>query len=156
MVLAGLLVMGLPTTAVRADTTFNSGTTTVSTAQNFGDNLYIATTGTATLDVIAGGDAENNVYGYLGFNAGSKGTATVAGGGSATVANGIWDYGNTLYVGYHGAGVLNVSGGSVGTGNILYVGYQGTGTLNLSAGNVGNVVCGSAVASGGMELRNRW
>jgi hypothetical protein len=55
LVLAGLLAAGLTGSAVRADTTFNSGTTTVSTDRNFGDNLYIATTGTATLNVIAGG-----------------------------------------------------------------------------------------------------
>ena len=55
------------------------GTTTVSTGTNFGSNLYVATTGTATLHVIAGGYATNTI-GYLGFNAGSVGTAHVSGG----------------------------------------------------------------------------
>ncbi len=62
-----------------ADTALNSGTTTVSTGTNFGSNLYVATTGTATLHVIAGGYATNTI-GYLGFNAGSVGTATVSSG----------------------------------------------------------------------------
>ena len=53
-VLAAVLVAGFAPSDLRADTFLNSGTTTVSTGTNFGGNLYVATTGTATL-VIAGG-----------------------------------------------------------------------------------------------------
>ena len=63
----------------RADTTLNSGTTTVSTVTDFGVTLYVGTTSTATLEVIAGGYA-TNTNGWLGDNAGSVGTATVSGG----------------------------------------------------------------------------
>ena len=79
LVLAGLLVMELPTRAVGADTILNSGTTTVSTGTDFGTNLYVATTGTATLNVIAGGSA-TNTRAYLGYDAGSVGVATVSSG----------------------------------------------------------------------------
>jgi archaellin len=77
LLLAGVLVMGLPTTAVRADTTINSGTKTVSTGTNFDGDLYVATTGTATLNLIAGGYA-TNTNGYLGQNAGGS-TTTLSG-----------------------------------------------------------------------------
>ena len=76
-VLAGLLAVGLPTRAVDADTILNSGTTTVSTGTYFGNNLYVATTGTATLEVIAGGSA-TNTRAYLGYDAGGVGVATVS------------------------------------------------------------------------------
>jgi len=153
LVLAGLLVMGLPTTAVRADTTLNSGTTTVSTGTNFGDSLYVATTGTATLEVIAGGNVTNTT-GYLGYDAGSVGTATVS--------SGTWANGGELFAGHNGTGTLNVTGGSVtntvghlgyypgsvGTAEVLsgtwansgdlVVGQQGTGTLTVNGGSVTN------------------
>ncbi len=153
LVLAGLLVVGLPAKTVRADTILNSGTTTISTGTNFGDSLYVATTGTATLEVIAGGYA-TNTYGYLGYDAGSVGTATVS--------SGTWANSGELYVGYSGTGTLNVNGGSVtnrigylgydpgsvGTATVssgtwshsssLYVGGGGTGTLNVSGGSVMN------------------
>ena len=86
LVLAGLLAAGVPGSPVRADTVLNSGTTTVSTGTNFGSNLYVATTGTATLQVIAGGYATNTT-GYLGLNAGSVGTATVSSGTWANSGN---------------------------------------------------------------------
>jgi len=153
LVLAGMLVVGLPTTAVRADTTLDSGTTTVSTGTNFGDSLYVATTGTATLEVIAGGYA-TNTNGFLGFDAGGDGTANVLGG--------TWDNSGDLYVGNSGTGTLNVTGGSVtnsdgyianssnsvgtvtvssGTwanSGMLVVGFGGTGTLNVTGGSVTN------------------
>ena len=135
LVLAGLLAAGVLGSPVRAATTLNSGTTTVSTGTDYGGPLYVATTGTATLNVIAGGNVTNTT-GYLGFNAGSKGTATVAGGGTAMVANGSWNSGNYLYVGYRGAGTLNVSGGTWATNGNLTVGSSGTGTLTMSGGLV--------------------
>lgn len=76
LVLAGLLVVGLPTRAVGADTILDSGTTTVSTGTNFGGELYVATTGTATLEVSAGGYATNTTS-FLGYDAGGDGTANV-------------------------------------------------------------------------------
>ena len=156
LVLVGLVVLGLPTRAVRADTTINSGTTTVSTGTNFGSNLYVATTGTATLEVIAGGSVTNS-FGYLGSGGGSVGTATVSSGGTWT------NSGSYFYVGCFGTGTLNVTGGSVtdasgvigfgggsvGTATVssgtwansgyLYVGSSGTGTLNVTGGSVTNI-----------------
>jgi autotransporter-associated beta strand protein/T5SS/PEP-CTERM-associated repeat protein len=130
LALAGLLVMGLPTTAVRADTTIDSGTTTVSTGTNFGGTLYVATTGTATLEVIAGGYA-TNTNGFLGFNAGGNGTATVS--------SGTWDNSGNLYVGWEGSGTLTVNGGSV-TNTIGYIGFSGgsVGTATVSSGTWAN------------------
>ena len=153
-VLAGLLVVaGLPAD-LRADTILNSGTTTVSSGTDFGSNLYVGTTGIATLEVIAGGYAINTT-GYLGSNAGGVGTATVS--------SGTWANSGYLYVGNSGTGTLNVTGGSVtnyfgyvgydagsvGSATVssgtwannssnLHVGWQGTGTLNVNGGSVTN------------------
>jgi fibronectin-binding autotransporter adhesin len=152
-VLAGLLVVGMSSPALGQDTILNSGTTTVSTDTNFGGDLYVATTGTATLEVIAGGYATNTT-GYLGFNAGSVGTATVL--------SGTWANSGNLFVGWEGTGTLSVTGGSVtnsdgyiATSNnsvgtvtvssgtwansgVLVVGFGGTGTLNVDGGSVTN------------------
>lgn len=149
LVLAGLLVVGLPTRAFRADTILDSGTTTVSTGTNFGGILTVGFTSTATLEVIAGGYATNSA-GYLGYYAGSDGTATVS--------SGTWANGGNLVVGINGIGALNVTGGSVtssfgfigsGAGSIgsatvssgtwanavdLTVGNNGTATLTMSGG----------------------
>ena len=154
VVLAGMLVVGLPTRAVLADTILNSGTTTVSTGTYFGNNLYVATTGTATLEVIAGGSA-TNTRAYLGYDAGGVGVATVS--------SGTWANSDFLIVGNSGAGTLNVAGGSVtsdygrigllagsiGTATVsgsgtwtnsteLDVGSFGTGTLNVTGGSILN------------------
>ena len=153
VVLAGLLVVGISSAALGQDTILDSGTTTVSTATNFDGDLYVATTGTASLEVITGGYATNTT-GYLGFNAGGVGTATVS--------SGTWANSGNLYVGGEGTGTLSVTGGSVtnsdgyiATSNnsvgtvtvssgtwansgMLVVGLGGTGTLNVTGGSVTN------------------
>ena len=130
LVLTGLLAAGLPTRAVRADTILNSGTTTVSTGTNFGSNLYVATTGTATLQVIAGGYATNTT-GYLGFNAGSVGTATVS--------SGTWANSGNLTVGRNGTVTLTMIGGLVSVSGSLSQGNSPgaltVGSLSLIAGS---------------------
>ena len=150
---AALVAMGVLMKPVLADTTLDSGTTTVSTGTNFG-GLFVATTGTATMNVVAGGYATNS-YAYLGLNAGGVGTANVSGG--------TWANSSSLVVGYDGTGTLNVTGGYVsnflpgylgynagskGTATVssgtwassgaFYVGFTGTGTLNVSGGSVTN------------------
>ena len=101
--------------------------------------------------MIAGGYATNSI-GYLGFNAGSVGTATVS--------SGTWANSSTLTVGSGSSGTLNADGGSVtnsigylginagsvGTATVsggtwanssdLLVGNTGTGTLNVTGGSV--------------------
>ena len=54
-------------------------TTTARTGTNFGANLYVAKTGTATLQVEAGGYA-TDFSGFIGYDAASVGTATVSSG----------------------------------------------------------------------------
>ena len=130
VVIAGLLVLGLPSKAVRADTTLNSGTTMVSTGTNFGENFYVATTGTATLEVIAGGYA-TNTGGWLGYDVGSVGTATVS--------SGTWANSGNLSVGNSGIGTLNVTGGSVtNMFGFLGVNAGSNGTATVSSGTWAN------------------
>ena len=154
-VLAALLVAGVVPADLRAaDTTLDSGTTTLSTSTDYGHALYVGKTDAATLKVNAGGHA-TNLFSYLGYNANGFGTVTVESGGSWTNSGG-------LTVGNYGTGVLNVTGGRVtntkgflgryntghGTATVrsgtwansgdLTVGYEGTGTLNVTGGNVTN------------------
>ncbi|MBU6308337.1 MAG: hypothetical protein KJS77_01170 [Planctomycetes bacterium] len=149
---AVLAVLSVPTNLLLADTTLNSGTTTVSTGTNFGTRLYVASTGTATMNVIAGGYATDSI-GYLGYSAGSL--------GSATVSSGTWAHSLSLFVGNDGAGVFTVSGGKITCGTQgfvgtnpgsngaatvsggtwamsgdFYAGSGGTGTLNVTGGSV--------------------
>ena len=105
---------------------------------------------------ISNGVTVSSTHGYLGYKAGSAGTATVDGNGST------WDSNGTLYVGYYGAGTLTISNGGlvsnnfdgyIGRGadssgavivdgngstwsrsNTIYVGYHGDGTLAISNG----------------------
>ncbi|MEI6338188.1 MAG: hypothetical protein WCQ57_06340, partial [Verrucomicrobiota bacterium] len=123
--LAALLFAGVAPYDLRADTTLNSGTTTVSTGTNFGTNLYVADTGTATL-VIAGGLA-TDTNGLIGRSAGSVGTAMVS--------SGTWANSNYLIVGFYGTGTLNVTGGRV-TSTDGYIGRLagGVGTATVSSG----------------------
>ena len=134
-----LVAMSVPMKPLRADTTINSGTTTVSTGTNFDGDLYVATTGTATLNLIAGGYA-TNTNGYLGQNAGGVGTANVS--------SGTWASSGNLYVGNFGTGTLNVNGGNV-TNAIGYISYNNgnVGTATVSSGtwaNSGGLVVGDS------------
>ena len=150
---AALVALSVPTKPLLADTTLNSGTTTVSTNRDFGGDLYVATTGIATMNVVAGGYATND-FGYIGELAGSRGTVDVS--------SGTWASSSHLRIGESGTGTLTVSGGlvtsricymgnnlgSVATVNVssgtwatngdLNIGYGGTGTLNVSGGLVTN------------------
>jgi autotransporter-associated beta strand protein/T5SS/PEP-CTERM-associated repeat protein len=149
-----------------------------------GNNTY---TGSTTIDAGAlqignGSDSASisqSSIGYLGFDIGSNGTASVSTGGT-------WTTTGDLFVGYAGNGNLTVSGGTVSNVNgvigamagdvdnniagsngsvtisggdwtnsgSLTVGLGGTGSLTVSGGNVSNVnaVIGyesSATISGG-------
>ena len=117
--------------------------------------LIVGNSGTGSLSV-AGGTVSNGA-GFLGFNAGSLGTATVT--------SGSWTNSRPLSIGHSGTGTLDVSGGTVTNSNAtlglnagslgaatvssgtwnnrgsLYVGggvggTGGTGTLNVAGGNV--------------------
>ncbi len=122
-----------------ADTTLNSGTTTVSTGTDFGTNLYVADTGTATMNVVAGGYA-TNTYVYMGQYAGSNGTATVS--------SGTWAMNGNLFGGIDGTATLNVTGGRVSnTSGILGSSNYGVGTATVSSGtwaNSGNLTVGNS------------
>ncbi len=153
LIVVALLFAATAPVDLRADTTLDSGTTTVTTGTDFGGNLYVGFSGTATLEVLVGGSAAN-VDAEIGFNAGSQGTVTIAGG--------TWTNSGSLFVGDMGAGTLNlsdgrvsntdgylaaldgssgtatVSGGTWTNSNYLIVGVFGTGVMNLSGGTVIN------------------
>jgi T5SS/PEP-CTERM-associated repeat protein len=88
-----------------------TGTTTVDGAASTlaaSSYLYLGTYGTGVLNIINGGTVTTSRTGYLGYNAGSSGTATVDGPGS-TLTNS-----STFYVGRYGTGTINIiNGGTV-------------------------------------------
>ena len=141
---------------------FNSGAdgsvlvTDPGTQWNNSGDLIFGLSGTGTLTIQSGGAVSSagftNVRGYLGFNNGASGTATVSGAGSS------WTTTGSLWVGNAGSGFLNVSnGGSVTTGGNGYLGFatsgygsaiiSGTGSAWNTAGTI--YVGGSASAPGG-------
>ena len=87
--------------------------------------------------------AVNSTDGYIGYYAGSKGTATVDGTGST------WTNSGGLDVGYSGGGTLNITnGGAVLVAGTTYVGFDvgSTGTINFGA-NGGTLTTASLAAS---------
>jgi fibronectin-binding autotransporter adhesin len=132
---------------------FASNGITVNLTQGAAGALGVGYSGSGTL-TIADGVSIASKGGYLGYNSGATGTATVTGTGTS------WDSG-TFYVGMSGAGSLAIANGGVvssagaylgynagsngsatveGSGsawNVLYelgVGYSGKGSLNIVNG----------------------
>jgi hypothetical protein len=77
--LAAVSFAGAPPAVIRADTVFDSGTTTIDTGTYFGTNLYVGHSGTATMRVVAEANASND-HAFMGYEPGSIGTAIVTGG----------------------------------------------------------------------------
>jgi T5SS/PEP-CTERM-associated repeat protein/autotransporter-associated beta strand protein len=140
---------------------FGSGGT-INLNQNEDGVLGAGYNGNGTIRIAEGITVES-LAGFLGYQSGSMGTATVTGIGSK------WDNSRDLFIGHLGNGTLNIEmggqvhnsdgilgyqSGSTGTATVsgngsqwsnrgyLYVGYDGTGTLNIGNGN----------GSGGMAL----
>ncbi|BCS55760.1 hypothetical protein GSbR_03640 [Geobacter sp. SVR] len=152
------------------DLTFDAshGATQTITKNNVAYNLSLLATnplgagylGTGNLN-IAGGATATSKIGYLGYLAGSNGTATVSGAGST------WTDSAELYVGYNGAGSLAITnGGKVSTASYGYLGYNAgsTGTMtvngtgsswaNSSVLNVGNYGAGTLSIANGASVSN--
>jgi T5SS/PEP-CTERM-associated repeat protein len=89
-------------------------------------NIGVGYEGTALL-LISGGVAVESQSGYLGYKAGSSGTAFVVGEGSE------WNNSGGLTVGRWGEGTLNIEGGGVVTNtNSGYIGYYSVGTVTVA------------------------
>jgi T5SS/PEP-CTERM-associated repeat protein/autotransporter-associated beta strand protein len=103
--------------------------------------LFVGRGGTGTLNV-TGGLVTNDGYSYLGYSAGSVGTATVS--------SGTWQSSN-IQVGGNGTGTLTVTGGGVTNGGGV-VGKSSVGTATVSGGtwaNSGDLVIGDDENSNG-------
>ena len=153
--------------SAKCSTTFGTGgmLTVNMSAAGGGGYLGVGYGASSTLDV-RNGAVVYSYSGYLGYNSGSSGTATVDGPGSN------WVNFFSLYVGNSGTGTLNVinggtatstasysylgyASGSTGTVTVdgvgsnwnagfLYIGNSGSGTLNIT--QCGSVDCGSSEA----------
>lgn len=152
------ILTGLTSGTGRFDLAITASNGVLSIGATGTNALIVGTSATGSLSV-AGGTVTNGA-GFLGFNAGSIGTATVT--------SGSWTNTRPLSIGYSGTGTLDISGGtvidsnaqlgfnagSVGTATVtsgtwqnrgsLYVGggaggTGGTGTLNVAGGNVSSI-----------------
>ena len=146
------------------------GTTTVNLSPASGafTALGAGYLGTATL-AVSGGQAVNSNVAYLGYKAGSAGTATVDGGGSEWIAGAAG-----MYVGYAGAGTLRITNGATfdtagagsgdTSGNITIANAAGsTGTMTVDgagtkaysdACTVGNSGAGTLSVTNGAAFTN--
>jgi fibronectin-binding autotransporter adhesin len=110
----------------------STGTVTVSgpgSTWTNSENLYVGTDGTGSGILNINGGAVSNVNGYVGYEAPSTGTVTVAGAGST------WTNSGDLVVGYSGAGTLNITGGaSVASAN-AWISFN----RSVSSGSKGTV-----------------
>jgi T5SS/PEP-CTERM-associated repeat protein len=129
--------------------------TGASSKWSINSTIFVGRSGSGMLSIEAGGQVVSGFKGYLGYDVGSTGTATIAGNGST------WTNSNQLYVGQSGNGTLIIQAGgkvsnstgylgcnssSTGTATIagngstwtnsyaLYVGQSGNGTLTIQEG----------------------
>jgi len=88
-------------------------------------NLYVGNSGSGTLSIDNRGRV-GSYDGYIGYNSGSTGTATVSGTGST------WANTSRLYVGYYGSGKLAVADGGLVSAKTIYASsndLSGNGTI---------------------------
>lgn len=127
------------------------------------ESLFVGYTGVGALSIGNGGQVTNDGIAYLGFSAGSTGTAIIDGAGSSWTSNGLVTIiggndgsaaGGTGTVTVQNGGTLNTgqarlgfdsAGTAAGTVTVtgsnsrwnasdIYVGYSGNGALNISSG----------------------
>ncbi len=123
--------------------TFSVGNTTINLTQSSAGDLGVGHTGSATL-TIADGMAVSSGNGYLGYNAGSTGTATVTGAGSS------WSNSGGLYVGNSGNGSLSIRDGASAGAGYLYIGANAGSTGAMSVDGAGSSFgTGGVIAVGG-------
>lgn len=137
-----------------ATQSFTANGVTINLSQSTANALGAGYIGSGSLSIRDGVTVASGT-GYLGYNTGSTGTATITGAGST------WANSGALYVGNAGTGMMNITNGgktsngagylgnnaaSTGTATItgadsrwanngtLYVGNYGTGTMNITNG----------------------
>ena len=115
---------------------YSAGSTGAATVDGAGSSwnnfseVFVGYFGTGTLTIQNGGTVSNGTAGYLGFSAGSTGTATVDGVGSA------WSNYGFLVVGKSGTGTLTIQNGgvvNVADGVDVAIAAGSSGTLNIGA-----------------------
>ncbi len=110
---------GVPTTSIDAWID-NGGTTQIELPGAVARDVFVGrnSSNPSFLEITGGGTLANRV-GYLGYGAGSQGTATVTGSGS------LWTSSFDLYIGRSGTGKLTIEdGGRVSTYLASYLGYE--------------------------------
>ena len=107
--------------------------------------LGVGYLGSGTLGISGGVNIASNT-GYLGYNTGSTGTATVTGSGSA------WTNSGTLYVGNSGTGSLSVTNGGSVASSVAYLGYNTGSTGTVTVDGAGSKWTNSGTNSGNLTI----
>jgi T5SS/PEP-CTERM-associated repeat protein len=110
-----------------------------------GGNTYVGNSGTGSL-VLDNGATATNSAGYIGYNAGSTGRATVNGPGSTWTNSGI------LAIGYSGIGNLSISNGGTVTASKVVVTTPSTLLVDVGKGSSLSVGSSGFVNTGMMRL----
>ncbi|MFM7206336.1 MAG: hypothetical protein ACKO4T_06695 [Planctomycetaceae bacterium] len=163
-VIAACLIAALGGRGLRADSLFDSATTVVVGGTNFGNALTVGGSGTAAV-VFGPGGSGTNTDGFVGLEAGSRGTVSVAGGtwtntsllvvgaagdGTVTVASGSAGSWTTFLGSAAGStGHATVSGGTFASSYQLQVGGSGAGTLDVTGGFASGVVAVTGTLAAG-------
>jgi T5SS/PEP-CTERM-associated repeat protein len=136
---------------------FGSGGT-LAVTPSAGNDLGVGYKDIGTLRITEGISVASSA-GYLGYNSGASGTATVTGSGSK------WSNSKNLYVGYSGTGLLNIDAGGQVSNVSGYLGYDsnssgtvivnGAGSTWINSGDL--VICKNGnstltVNNGGMVV----
>jgi T5SS/PEP-CTERM-associated repeat protein len=103
---------------------------TINLAADGASIIGVGYSGVATLQVTGGIKLESET-GYLGYKAGSSGTATVSGEGAS------WSNSEELFVANEGSGVLRVEAGGAVSNSVGSIGYKlgSTGTVTVTGGS---------------------
>jgi T5SS/PEP-CTERM-associated repeat protein len=141
---AGNWTGGVPGLADTAVINLGASGPIVTAAGAVASTVEVGTTAAGgTLGVQSGGGLSDTT-GYIGFNAGSSGTATVTGAGSS------WANSGNLRVGSSGNGTLNVQSGGAVSDVTGYIGFAAGSTSTVTVTDSGS----SWTNSGNMEVGN--
>ncbi len=128
-----------------ASQTFATNGITVNLNLGSAGNLGVGYVGTGTLAISGGVDVASN-NGYLGYNAGSNGRATVTGASSA------WTNSGTLYVGNSGTGNLSITNGGTVTSYGGYIGYNAGSNGTVTVDGAGSTWTNSGALAANANL----
>jgi T5SS/PEP-CTERM-associated repeat protein len=108
-------------------------------------DLDVGYSGAGTLAIANGGSVTSN-NGYIGYNAGSTGVATIDGTGSRWIVGSGSTASGSLYLGYQGGGSLSITNGGNYGGGWCVIGREAGSTGLLTVSGTGSTFDGTLLA----------